>query len=325
MMGAVRAWVVVILLGGCVNRGTREPLLQGIVQWRPDSVVRGPGIFESPVFEVEEFDRAVVSWNGAGEFGVELTVRTLEWQPWASVGRWGARPEGAKSASGEVSVDVDTLSVRWPANAFRVRISIAAPSEISLVSVAYWKSGWRRRFSSVPSAAWGRLLPVSERSQKTEDPSVSGRLCSPTSVAMVLDFYGIHVKTREVADGVYDHASDVYGNWAFNVAHVHRLSGGKLEAAVARGGGLEDVESEIAAGRPVVLSHRWSPGELDGAPVESSDGHLVVVVGFTKEGDAIVNDPAGAPGQVRRVYRRAQIHHTWLMRGSGVFYRVKPR
>jgi hypothetical protein len=84
--------------------------------------------------------------------------------------------------------------------------------------------------------------------------------------------------------------------------------------------GLEDLEAEIAAGRPVEISHRWEKGELDGAPISRTDGHMIVVVGFTKDGDVVVNDPAAKPGSVRRVYKRAQIDKTWLMRGSGIAY-----
>jgi len=139
---------------------------------------------------------------------------------------------------------------------------------------------------------------------------------------MVLEFHGIRKSTREVADGVFDHAAGIYGNWAFNTAYSHRVSG--LETYVQRGASLECLEEEIALGRPVVISHRWRPGDLEGAPLPESDGHLLVVVGFTAQGDVVVNDPAGRPGSVRRVYRRPQIVRTWLERGRGIMYVFQP-
>ena len=55
---------------------------------------------------------------------------------------------------------------------------------------------------------------------------------------------------------------------------------------------------------------RWSPrsrsarGELDGAPISSTDGHLLVIVGFTDDGDVVVNDPAARPEPRRAPHLR---------------------
>jgi len=145
-----------------------------------------------------------------------------------------------------------------------------------------------------------------------------GRICSPTSVAMVLGFHGIKKSTREVAEGVYDHRAKIYGNWPFNTAYAHAASG--LQTCVRRANSLRELEAEIAAGRPVVASHAWQPGDLDNAPLPKSSGHLVVVIGFTNSGDVVVNDPAGPPGNVRRIYPRRQFHTTWLKRAEGILY-----
>jgi hypothetical protein len=60
--------------------------------------------------------------------------------------------------------------------------------------------------------------------------------------------------------------------------------------------------------------------------VRASNGHLVVVRGFTKAGDVVVNDPAARTrAGVRRTYDRGQFEDAWLqrypsngrMRGSG--------
>lgn len=293
----MRTAFALALLGGCVNPAR-----------------------EFPETETPAFDRAVVSWNGEGEFEVELAVRTDRWQPWAPMGGPG---RGSRFESGDVRVDIDTLRVKRPATAYRVRVKLAEGAGVPLVRVATWRSDERRARPSGRSAAWGRVLDVPARSQRDEDPAIAGRICSPTSLAMVLEFHGVRRTTREVADAVYDRVAEIYGNWPLNTAAAHRLSGGRLEAFVARGSGLADLEAEIAAGRPVVLSHRWEKGELAGAPVESSDGHLIVVAGFTEDGDVVANDPAADP--VRRTYRRAEIERTWLGRASGIYYVVRPK
>src|SRR5207302_3328380 len=99
-----------------------------------------------------------------------------------------------------------------------------------------------------------------------------------------------------------------------------------LEAWIARMGSFAPLEDEIASGRPVVISHRWKKGELEGAPIPSSDGHLVVVRGFTRDGDLAVNDPCADPRKgesVARVYARRDIEKTWLENADGIAYVVR--
>lgn len=151
------------------------------------------------------------------------------------------------------------------------------------------------------------------------------KICSATSLGMVLSYYGFSLETRDVCPEVLDRESGMYGNWALNVAYAGRLG---LDASIARFGSWKPLEDEIAAGRPVVLTHRWAAGELTGAPIASSDGHLVVARGFTKEGDVVVNDPAADPRKaekIERVYKRADLEKTWLGNGDGVCYVIAKR
>jgi len=144
---------------------------------------------------------------------------------------------------------------------------------------------------------------------------------------MVLAYHGVERTTLQVCDAVYDHNGEIWGNWPFNTAYVHSISEGRLVGHVERWDSLRPIEDEIAAGRPVVLSHRWEEGDLPDATIPSSNGHLIVVVGFDTLGDVVVNDPAANPlkGQpVRRVFRRADVEKTWLERASGVIYTVRP-
>ncbi|MEZ0229976.1 MAG: C39 family peptidase, partial [Planctomycetota bacterium] len=194
------------------------------------------------------------------------------------------------------------------------------------VVVAAWPKGKRdSERAGVPHPAWGKVLEVVERSQRVEDPKIAGRICSATSLGMVLAFHGFDKKTTEVCAEVHDRKAEIYGNWALNVAYAGRLG---LDAAVTRMGSFEPLEAEIAAGRPVVITHRWAAGELTGSPVSATDGHLIVVRGFTKEGDLVVNDPAADPRKeqkIQRVYKRAEIEKTWLGNADGVAYLLAKR
>ena len=67
-------------------------------------------------------------------------------------------------------------------------------------------------------------------------------------------------------------------------------------------------------------------GQLSGSPISATPGHLMVVRGFTKGGDVLVNDPAGRTNsQVRRTYDRAQFERAWLKGSGGVVYVIAPR
>ena len=88
---------------------------------------------------------------------------------------------------------------------------------------------------------------------------------------------------------MFDHGYDGTGNWAFNTAYAASRTGA---AFVTRLRDLTEVEQLVAAGIPVVASIAFGRYQLSGAPISSSSGHLLVIVGFTSTGDVVVNDPA---------------------------------
>jgi hypothetical protein len=153
--------------------------------------------------------------------------------------------------------------------------------------------------------------------------------CSPTSTSMVLAYYEslpapstyrwvdptyADPWVDQAARSTYDYSFDGTGNWPFNTAYAAGLTG---HAFVTRMRSLQDAERFVAAGIPVVASIAFGPGQLDGAPISSTNGHLLVIVGFTSTGDVVVNDPAAPRNRgVRRTYDRAQLEAAWL-RGSG--------
>lgn len=280
---------------------------RGLLLWRgaESSAMTFPLTASAP------FDRAVVSWNATGPVLVELEAGGR----WHVMGRWSDRP---RSEPGGL-VDVDKLVLPRAATSFRFRVTPERGTTVTLVAVTRWLDAERLTDPGLASPAWGRTLAVPQRTQTTETDG--GRVCSPTSLSMVLQHHGTNKSTREVALGVYDHAARIYGNWSFNVAYAHRVSG--LEAYVGRAT-FQDLEAEIAAGRPVIISHNWTAGQLTGAPISATDGHIIVVVGFAANGDVVVNDPAAPLSSVRRTYRRAELRRTWLDRGDGIVYFLRP-
>ena len=96
----------------------------------------------------------------------------------------------------------------------------------------------------------------------------------------------------------YDYDYDGAGNWPFNTAYAARLAG---KAFVTRLRSLREAERFIVAGIPVVASISFGRGELDGAPISSTNGHLLVIVGFTQDRQR----RRQRPGRLPRVRRAA--------------------
>ena len=90
------------------------------------------------------------------------------------------------------------------------------------------------------------------------------------------------------ARNVYDYTYDGCGNWPFNTAYAAAYG---LEGFVTRLRSLAEAEQFVAAGIPLVASVSFKKGELKGAGY-GTNGHLLVIRGFTASGDVVVNDPA---------------------------------
>ena len=319
------------------HRGTRE---RGGSLTLAEGALEGSYSARSP--HEGPFDRLLVSLNHAPfAAGAELRVRVRvqvagAWTAWLPLGVYGAGPNLPRSEAAppergvEVAVDIVQLTGA-PGEAAEVRLELrGAPGGAPVVRrlhAAAWLRAAQPRAprSSTGSPAWGRVLEVPERSQQVEDPALAGRVCSPTSLSMVLAYWGRAQPTATVAAGVYDWGADIYGNWGFNVAYAGTQG---VDATATHLDGFGPVEDEVAAGRPVVLSHKFAAGELGGAPMTATAGHLITVVGFTPEGDVVVHDPAADPRDgeaIRRVYRRDELYRSWQLSGEGVAYLLRPR
>ena len=184
-------------------------------------------------------------------------------------------------------------------------------------------AGLVRTDTSAPLRRRERVLDVPRLSQMTWQ-EIGGRgWCSPTSVVMVLSHAGTLPPTTDIpraAREVFDPAYDGTGTWPFNTAWAATHAG---RAFVTRLHDLRDAERFVDAGIPLVASVAYRPGALPGAPTRGTDGHLLVIRGFTGTGDVVTNDPA-APSErsVRRTYARGPFERAWLDGSGGTVYVV---
>lgn len=286
------------------------------------------GFLLSPeIASLPPFDNLVGSWNAEVPEGAELEMQAqvrLEggWSKWFILGRSRAdkffSPQKQEDESGHV--DIDTLKLKKKADAFRYRFSFKAskrPITLSLAAAALsdGASGVLAPFQKGP---WVSEISVRPRSQMEEQEQYKHDICSPTTLSMAMDYWGQRRGTIITAEAVRDQATGMFGVWPANIAAAHARG---LEGYVARLESLEDLQEEIARSRPVPVSVTFGEGELSGAPIKKTKGHLFLVTGFTEEGNVIVLDPA-APDRksARRVYDRAEFHKAWRVNKRGLAY-----
>jgi len=280
-----------------------------------------------------EFDDLVASWHVVTTDGawIEVAAQAPDERRWHTLAHWEAGPEASHRTSADDSeVDTDVWHPTTRTQSYRLRVTLhpgPGGPEPTLVTVgAVVTAGNVRSSTSTPLRRMERVLDVPRLSQMTW-AEIGGRgWCSPTAVSMVLAHAAtlagptdkqapdVHRAAREVFDPAYDGT----GNWPFNTAWAATQAG---HAFVTRLHDLRDAERFVDAGIPLVASLAYPPGALPGAPTRGTDGHLVVIRGFTAEGDVVANDPA-APTErsVRRAYPRRAFERAWLGGSGGLVY-----
>ncbi len=268
----------------------------------------------SPVrLHVAPAHEAVLSWNtfdAQGAIGLRLLRDERPAGDWFPYARWSPTDRRSFAAILDgYSVETDIVRADDPFDGVELRVESADLRWVTLATpVAHT--------ASAPYRHAARVLDVPRKSQYVV-PGQRG-WCSPASLAMLHAYHGIDETVETVAERVYDRAYDGTGNWAFNVAYSGSLG---LRATVAYLRNLDQAHRFIERSIPLAISYSWQQGELPGAPLERSDGHLAVLCGFTSTGDCVMNDPA-AP-TIATVYDRKAVETLW-QRAGGVAYVIAP-
>ncbi len=306
-----------------------------------------------PGFSLTEL---VPSWEAAtpGASSIEVEVRgrsTDGVSSWDTIAVWAKGDEHVRRSSGASQTDdlgrvlYDTWLVPG-ASAWQVRVVLRRPTPEAASPRVETVGAMVSRLPSVARVttslagshrgeALGTVLPVPRYSQMVHRGSYrqygggGEAWCSPTSTAMVLAYYDAlppessyswvrrthpDPEVVQLARATYDTSYGGTGTWPFNTAYAASRTD---SAFVTRLRNLREVERFVNVGIPLVASIRFGAGELRGAPISSSNGHLLVIAGFTRGGDVVVNDPAAdTRAGVRRVYDRTQFESAWLRRDS---------
>jgi hypothetical protein len=291
------------------------------------------------------YTEAIASWNASTPAGtwIEVQLRAqygARWSKWYVLGIWASdnstierhsvRLQG--DSDGYVAVDTFVSSnKKETTDKFQIKLrlfsedGVATPT-VRNASVAYSTSAPKSASISTGNPAlWNKKLDVPGCSQMVY-PDGGEVWCSPTSTSMVLGYWGeigsCEERVRAAVEGVYDWIYDGHGNWPFNTAYAATKG---YEAYVGRFTSLAKAEEYIAAGVPVIMSIAWKKGELTGSDIESTNGHLLVLVGFDAQGNPVVNDPAsGSDASVQHTYLRSEFEPLWLQASGGTVYLIYP-
>jgi len=235
------------------------------------------------------------------------------------------------------SVDTDTLVVPKGGQAVRLRVRFSDPTRTPAVlkrmDLAFWSpdsasgtvGGAAPQASPQPpspspgqppvigGAGTSAILEVPLKSQADYPEGVT-QWCSPTSLAMLMAFWGRHtarpewdLDVRTVAAGVHDPGWPGTGNWVFNAAFAGSRPG--LQAAAVRLGGIADLRALLESGIPVAASVSYAVLK-GGAKPEKGDGHLIVVCGLSGS-RVTVNDPGVRLSRVRREFPLPAFEAAW--------------
>jgi hypothetical protein len=289
------------------------------------------------------FDELIASWNVQlpPTVALEIQARPI-YNPskaaldgparFYTMGIWTGDPKVAprqsvlnqKDEIGKVSTD--TLKLSMPANGVQLRLILtgadAAKARLKFLGICLTDTRIESNSELPDKAAWDKLILVPERSQmKYENGNV---LCSPTTISMLLAYWSEQLHqpdldhdVPEVARQVYDPNWEGTGNWPFNTAFAGSFE--PLRAYVTRLS-LPELEAWIAHGFPAGLSVCYN--KLRGK-IGPFSGHLVVCVGFNKDGDPIINDP-GTSRNVRKTFTRENLIAAWACSKNTV-YLVYPK
>jgi hypothetical protein len=285
---------------------------QGLTKQRNSDQIGHIGVFCSEEIKTKFIARELVlTWNGNVPPHTYLYIQyrvkgdDAQWSSWYDMALWGAHHPYERNTIDDVygNLDVDILRTQKSFNKIHYCVHFFSTNSVhqptlSLVTLSYSQPPEDKKKNLVIDAPQGQpvSLPVPWISQLLsrdveDDAMILAGVCGPTSLTMVMNYYGIPVRVKQIGNQVYDPVADTYGNWAFLAATAGSYG---FYAWVQRFTTWKDIRKLVESRSPVIISIAYPKGTFSHAPEHSSDGHLLVVRGFTKQGDVVCNDPGTA-------------------------------
>ena len=182
----------------------------------------------------------IPSWNVdiPTSTGIRIDFQVSEdkknWSGWLYLGRDGDTPEitDKNISTDGATVDVDYIMFSKPFNYFKWRIQFFTKlpdktPRLKLFTVCYGNSKGDekifREFSTLnkinipEKKQWVKKLNIPYRSQLAKDPEIKeirGSICCATSLAMLIEYFGDNLTTKQVCDLCYNKDYNIWGSWA---------------------------------------------------------------------------------------------------------------
>jgi hypothetical protein len=300
----------------------------------------------APIETEFPFNQAIPSWNGCSpaDAGFRIMMRVArngDWMPWFEAGSWGTMDKESRTRISRLpggKYEYDTLMLDQPARQVQFRVNLCRSDiktqspVIRLLALSYTnslgdKALWQRFGDKRPmlSTALSQLqttqtLSVPFRSQVVPRREWIGRICSPASVCMALQYFGVDAPTQEIAGMMYDPVSNMFGIWTRAIQSAAQEG---IRGYIRRFRNWDDVRAHVEKGSVICASIRFERGELREPPfiyrARGTDGHLIVIKGFAPGGRIVVNDSASKDFGQNNLWRQDDLAMAWFDKG-GVAY-----
>ena len=242
---------------------------------------------------VMPFTQLIVSWNAqrpeSGEFLLKARVRhadTKKWDTWHTIASWGKHQKSFFSRGAFSTFHYSRLEVEGGAVADAFEVALEGTQDATMDTVSGIFVCVSNQSAFIPESYHGKGLGLPsykvkravKKSQMMIDHPRANVLCSPTSISMVVQtLHKQPVDPLITAQYVYDPSLNVFGNWAFNVAHAFEIAGGNYFFYTARPSSFKEIYACLKKNMPVAVSIR---GTIKGGKKSYNNGHLLVIVGW---------------------------------------------
>jgi hypothetical protein len=277
--------------------------------------------------KLSPFTQLILSWNayrptrGQYTFWVQgRDAQTGLWSSWHKMMSWG--PSLQCSYQSDADMIAQHHHVRFEAcqgkkmQGFRVKVTAHGGASLQTLHALTVTYADLTNFTEEDSACYDtlpsvRIKKVPKRSQFALQHPEKHRLCSPTSCAILIEYFSQErCNMHTLAHAVFDKGLDTYGSWPFNMAHAFELCQGSHWWRVVRLPSFKQLHAMLQHGCPVAVSVR---GFMRGAPKSYDNGHLLVFIGYDASTKAVIcHDPACAYDKITaRKYALEDFLRAW--------------